>query len=129
MEIQATYTLVIDGKQIATSKLLSNVALKPDEVNPKNKYEIAKHVNGKIVRTWGYIIDPETKQKQTFTTYNGKPFRHMGGNPIPSSMVEPVKKFTRWGKRVVKTVSTLKREYKVRKNLKLLEKKVELFDL
>lgn len=129
MKMETKYTLVVDGNLITSGKLLSNVALKPVEVNAKSKYEIAKHVDGKIVRTWGYIVDPETKQKQTFTTYDGKPFRHMGGNPIPSSMVEPVKKFTSWSKRVVKAVSTLKREYKVRKNLKLLEKKVELFDL
>ena len=123
------YTLTVDGKEMVKSKLLSGAALKPNEVNPKTKYEIAKHVDGKIVRTWGYIVDPETNEKQTFTTFDGKPFRHMGGKPIPSSMTQPIKKTICLGKRLVNAVSTLKREYKVRKNLKLIEKKVHLFDL
>tara|TARA_R100000278_G_scaffold17602_4_gene17672 strand:+ start:7222 stop:7617 length:396 start_codon:yes stop_codon:yes gene_type:complete len=123
------YTLTVDGTEMAKSKLLSGVALKPNEVNPKTKYEIAKHVDSKVVRTWGYIVDPETGEKQTFTTFNGKPFRHMGSKPIPSSMIQPIKKTICLGKRLVNAVSTLKREYKVRKNLKLIEKKVHLFDL
>jgi len=123
------YTLTVDGKEMAKSKLLSAVALKPHEVDPKEKYEIAKHVDRKVVRTWGYIVEPKTGEKQTFTTFDGKPFRHMGGKPIPRSMMQPINKTISLGKRLVNAVSTLKREYKVRKNLKLIEKKVHLFDL
>ena len=57
------YTLTVDDKEMAKNKLLSLVALKPNEVDPKNKYEIAKHVNGKVTRTWGYVVDPETNKK------------------------------------------------------------------
>ena len=65
MKTKTYYTLVIDSKEMAKSKLLSQVALKPEVVG--DHYEINKYQNGKIVKSWGYTINPENNQKVPFT--------------------------------------------------------------
>lgn len=124
MKTKTYYTLTIDGKEMAKSSLLSEVALKTPNV--EDHYKIAKHEHGEIVRTWGFTVNPVNGQKSAFATNKGKRVKPA---PIPNKMKKAVFKVNCFGKRVADKVSTLKREYMVRKNLKLLEKKVELFDL
>jgi hypothetical protein len=125
MKTKTYYTLTIDGKEMAKSKLLSEVALKPKYV--EDHYEITKYENGNAMKSWGYTVNPENNQRVPFTTgWSGT----IGSkSKLPPKIKQVAKKIKNLREGAGKLVSTLKSEYQVRKNLKLLEKKVELFDL
>lgn len=124
MKPKTYYTLTIDGKEMVKSPLLSEVTLRTPNV--EDEYKIAKHVNGEVVNVWGFLVDPETGRKKAYASHKGKKIKP---SPIPDSMKKTVLKINCCGKKIAGAISTLKREYKARKNLKLLEKKVEFFDL
>lgn len=124
MKNKTYYTLTIDGKEMAKSSLLSQVAITTPHV--EDHYEIKKMRGTQVVKIWGYTVNPVNGQKTPYASHEGVPVKP---TEIPDKMKKAVFKLNCLGKRVGSAVSTLKREYKVRKNLKLLEKKVEIFDL
>jgi hypothetical protein len=123
MQNKKYYTLTIDGKEMVKSTSLSEVAINTPHV--EDHYEINQMRNGKVLKKWGYSVNPVNGEK---TMYSSHTDTRVKPPEIPDKMKKAVTKINCLGKRVGGIVSTLKREYKVRKNLKLLEKKVELFD-
>ena len=115
MKNKTIYTLVIDGKQITTSPLLSDVAIKTDKV--KDHYEIRKYQKGKIAKVWGYSIHGNDKIPYASHDTDTK-----------TKIKKSISKVSGFGNRVCNVLSTIKSEYKIRRNLKLLEKKVDLFE-
>jgi uncharacterized Fe-S radical SAM superfamily protein PflX len=118
MKTNTIYTLVIDGKEVAKSTLLSNVAIKTDKVT--DHYEIRKYQKGKIAKIWGYSVRDGKK-----IGYHSHDTDTQTKTKIKKSML----KISDFSNRVCNVLSTIKSEYKIRRNLKSLEKRVELLDL
>lgn len=115
MKNKTIYTLVIDGKEKIKSTLLSNVAIKTDKV--KDHYEIRKYQNGKIAKVWGYSVN------------NGKKIPYASHDTDTKTKIKKsISKISGFSNRVCNVLSTIKSEYKIRRNLKALEKKVDLFE-
>lgn len=128
---QTKYILIVDGKEIAKHKMLSKVAIQPKELkdNVEDYFEIQKVVNGTVVKKWGYTVNPVNGQKIPYADNTPLLLEYKINEKAIRISNKAMKKFCEMSGKSFDLFKTLKNEYKVRKNLKLLERKAELFDL
>jgi hypothetical protein len=116
MKNNTIYKLIVDGKEVARDTLLTGVAIKAEKV--KDHYEIRKYYKGNIVKLWGYSIKDGNRVEYA---------SHANDSTIQKTKIVQ-SKVSKFIGRVSNVLSTIKSEYRVRKNLKQIERKVDLWD-